>query len=464
MRRFWGGLLCLGALMVIALPVQADEVEDLKREVQALKEAVAALKAEKALEASSVEKAVDEYLARRAEGEGNGEMAGWMDGNFSLNSAEGDFTLRLGGRVHADLSIYEPDGMQNNGFDLRRVRFYLAGNVADGWGYKIQTEVSTGSARLKDAWITADIATIIGDTGSEYFDGIQMKVGQFKAPFSHAKLTSSNYWDTVERPVIVNALAPGRDVGLQFSNSVFDDMLYYAIAITNGTNGPNDDDEFWYTGRVAVAPFADSDDEMVKNLHFGLSFATAHTSSGESASLRTAGGGPYGVPGDDDDFTFSTFYPTFPVCGRELLWSLDAQWWWECLSLKFEFLYATQEVDENGTSLVSDFGDDVDTMGGYIQAAYMITGEPWKEKQDAGLELVGQIEYAEVDPGGDVDEGDYWVYTVGANYYFNKNVRFMINWVATDFGDDTLRPVEEDSVVRSGGLDHNLLLRLQLVF
>ena len=88
MMRVWGGLLLLAALLVMAQPVQADEVQDLKRMVQELKEEVAALKADRALESGSIEQALEAYLtSRSAEG---ADTAGYMDGKFGLQSPEGD--------------------------------------------------------------------------------------------------------------------------------------------------------------------------------------------------------------------------------------------------------------------------------------------------------------------------------------------------------------------------------------
>lgn len=489
MMRVWGGLL-LAALLVLALPVQADEVQDLKRMVQELKDEVAALKAER--QVGSVERAVEEYLSSRA-AEG-GDLAGYMDGKFTLKSAEGDFKLNIGGRIHFDGRFYEPDGMQDNTFDLRRVRVSFSGQVGDGWGFKIQPDITTGKARLRDAYIKTKTSAVFGSTGSEYIDGITWKFGQFKQPFSLSELTSSNVIDTIERPTIVRAVAPSRDIGIQLSNKVFDDMLAWYLAISNGTNSVNSTDEFWYWARVVVAPFLDDEDSELKNLHVGLSFGTAHTKSGESFSFSTAGGGPYGVPGVPRDYMplfaidneFSTFYPGLETRGRELLLGIDAMWFWQALCVKAEFIYAQQDVDQrayetksssngNGSSYpsftLSDIGvsnvevdDEVDTMGAYLMFAYMVTGEDWTEAPSSGLEAVAQIEWGEIDPGKDVDSGDFLAYTLGANYYFSKNARVMLNYVVTDFGDDTLRPIEEDGVVRSGGLDHNLLLRLQLTF
>lgn len=475
MRRVLTGALLLCVVMVLAAPVLADEMADLQRTVQELKKEIADLKADKALEASSVERAVDDYLTRRAAGEGAGDMAGYMDGKFGLRSGDGAFGLDIGGGIVFDLRLFEPDGLQDNTFDLELVRLNFSGHVFDDWYFKIQPEFYTSGSALKDAYIQTTLGTIAGGTGNEYFDGMKLRFGQFKMPFSMGELESAYKIDMINRPLIVNYLAPGRDIGFQVSNTVMDGALEYALAISNGTNWSNSSDEFWYWARAVAAPFCGDDDSMFKNLHFGVNFGTSWDNPGSTPSLASYGGGPYGIPGMSADSTayFSGTYPSVVVDGRQLLWGLELLWWWQQWCVKAEFMHANQEVNEapsgymfpvSGYTYSYGPSDEVTTTGCYVQVAYMITGQDWSEAPSEGLEGVFRFDWVEVDWGGDVDNGDIMAFSLGLNYYFNKNVRAMVNYVATDFGDDSLRPSESDGVIRNGGLDHNLFFRLQLTF
>ncbi len=96
--------------------------------------------------------------------------------------------------------------------------------------------------------------------------------------------------------------------------------------------------------------------------------------------------------------------------------------------------------------------------------ANMQTRGGWTESPSTGLEAVLEYQWGHVDFGRDVGAGDFWACTLGFNYYFNSNVRFMFNWVATDYDDNMARPSHDDAEFRSGGMDHNLLMRLQLTF
>jgi phosphate-selective porin O/P len=319
MRRMWGGILLLVAFTVIASPAYGDEVADLKRMVQDLQTQVTDLQQERALETTSVDQAVEEYLTRRAAGETAGEMAGYVDGKFMLQSAEGDFSLRIGGGATANLQLNEPGGMQDNTFKLALVRLAISGQLGDGWFFMIQPEFSTWGVNLRDAWIKTSLLHLLGGTGSEYIDAIDMKAGQFKMPFSLAALASPYAWDLSTLPMIVRALAPGWDVGLQISNTLHDGMLYWALAVSNGTNAVNDSDEFWYWARVVVAPFLSGDDDMIRNMHFGANFGTSHESSmsGGTPNLSTSAGGPYGMVGESDSGAmYGAFNENYPVMGR----------------------------------------------------------------------------------------------------------------------------------------------------
>jgi phosphate-selective porin len=483
MRRFLTGVLLLCALVVITSPVLAGEVEDLTRMVQELKKEVADLRADRALEASSVEKAVDDYLTRRAAGEGSGEMAGYMDGKFGLGSAEGDFGLSIGGGIVFDLDLFECDGLQDNSFDIGLVRLDFSGHVFDNWFFRIQPEFYTSGVALRDAYIQTDLGSMAGGTGNDYFDGLKLRFGQFKMPFSMSALEGDYDIDMAHRPLAVSLLAPSRDIGFQLSNTVMDGALTYALAISNGTNAYNNSDEFWYWARVVAAPFTGDDAGMFKNLHFGVNFGTSWGKEDWTPGLRSAGGGPYGVVGESGDYAYYDYvYPTIDTAGRQILCGFEFLWWWQQWAFKAECLHAMQEVNEEPESddyysetLSSEYyvssmnyaygpSDEVVTHGGYAQVAYMITGEDWSEAPSAGLEGVFRFDYVNIDWGGDSDDGDIMSWSLGLNYYFNKNVRAMFNYVATDYGDDSLRPIEKDGEIRGGGLDHNIFFRLQLTF
>lgn len=134
----------------------------------------------------------------------------------------------------------------------------------DGWiyskelTYELQIDVaqvsSTGTNILQDANINYDF------TGGK--KAFQLKIGQFKAPFSQQQLTSSGNQQFVDRSITDAFFVPGRQLGLQLWGQIgpggVADMIDWRFAIFNGngrTVAANDNDKYEYVARLAFSPF-----------------------------------------------------------------------------------------------------------------------------------------------------------------------------------------------------------------
>ena len=458
MSRSWTRAWLFGAVLgLLAMPAVADDgrEERLRKEIESLRSMVEsqadqiddqkaeidALRVDGELNESAVERAVDDVLARRA-AEGSG-TAGFMGGKFRLNDGGDGNSLEIGGRLHFDLLIFEtntPD--QANRFRFRRVRLHALGTVADDWRYKVEYDFAASA--LRDAYIAVFLSDLLG-LESEGIASIEMSAGQRKVPFSRSDLLSSNTINTIERPMIVRSLAPAFDQGLFFSNSYMDGRLWWMLSCTNGTDG---DDELAYTGRIVFNPMMGDEGSMLEPLSVGASANYQSNTDGSTYNVSTPGGGGYS--------SGSGLLPSGSFSrGEDVRLGLDAHWRTGPFGFTTECLYGRQE---------DAFGDDdFELWGVYCQFNYMICGGDWSENPKEGLEAVLQFEYVEAKAGS--DDADLWACTLGFNYYFNKHVRFMMNYVATDLShDDVGTPHFEDGSYSSHGLDHNLLFRLQLVF
>lgn len=78
-----------------------------------------------------------------------------MKDKFVVESGDGDFSLRIGGRIQADAATYSEDTRrQNDGTEMRRARIFAQGSLWQAWNYKLQYDfVETGSSGIKDAYI-----------------------------------------------------------------------------------------------------------------------------------------------------------------------------------------------------------------------------------------------------------------------------------------------------------------------
>ena len=120
---------------------------------------------------------------------------GYKNG-FYLETPDGNFSLKIGGRVDADMRLYNSDHPENNQFFVNRARIYLSGTLFKYYEFKIEPDFGKGTSELKDGFINVN-----------YVPYAQFKVGQFKEPFSLERMASANYMDFVERSLPGGATA-----------------------------------------------------------------------------------------------------------------------------------------------------------------------------------------------------------------------------------------------------------------
>lgn len=165
---------------------------------------------------------------------------------------------------------FQEDSKSSDGFDIRRARLDIRGNISPYFSYRLQTDFAV-TPKLLDAYGEIKIN-----------DYLNFTIGQAKIPFSFENLASSNKMESIDRSQVVEALVArskdtignqnGRDIGLQVGGSfgkyknrfLFD----YKIGVFNGT-GINQDDKNDYkdiVGRFIIHP--------IKGLDFGGSYYT----------------------------------------------------------------------------------------------------------------------------------------------------------------------------------------------
>ena len=186
-----------------------------------------------------------------------------------------EFKLTLGGFIQAqfdagDVSAFE--GRFGSGvselkdrFRLRRARLYITGAYEDDFDFKIEGEYqqtdASGTARLPNFTRTGVGALDVYINWST-FPEVNVKAGQYKAPFGLEQITSDPKLYTLERSLVTTALTPERQVGVQFWGKPFatiwpeqKERLTYFAGIFNGTGRNivgNDNNEFMYVGRGEV--------------------------------------------------------------------------------------------------------------------------------------------------------------------------------------------------------------------
>jgi phosphate-selective porin OprO/OprP len=156
-------------------------------------------------------------------------------------------SLKLSGYAQIFASAWDP-GVDT--FSLRRARLSLAGEIIKNLRFKLAADLVKSPALL-DAFVEFEPSKAAG-----------LRAGQFLVPFSMNNVTSVADIDMVNRPSVVEALAPGRDNGasgrdvgavLYGSYSV----LEYALGFVNGAgiNKTDTNSHKDLSGRVVLRPF-----------------------------------------------------------------------------------------------------------------------------------------------------------------------------------------------------------------
>jgi phosphate-selective porin OprO/OprP len=358
------------------------------------------------------------------------------DGILVLESADKRFKYWFDTRVYLDGATYFGDASEiGNGVNIRRARFGIKTILWGHWGGEFDMDFAYNEVDLKDAYI-------------RYIsDNWQIKAGNFKEPFSMETTTTSRYITFVERPMITE-LAPSRHLGVTFrktGNKYFFEGGLFSSTIANeliqdenkskGTSAG-----FSVTGRFAYAPI--KKDKQVLHLAAAGSYRTpkipelgdpanafrfntrAETSINRKKYL-------------DTDFVEDAKYMT--------LFGLEAAYAYKNFKVVGEYMQSDITRDKDKVAVGED---KTGVKGFYVAGCWLINNADYyynmgeaefnqidfRNIEKGALELALRYDYTDANSfkdGSDipfVQGGASEGYTVGINYYFNLNVKFMLDY------------------------------------
>ena len=407
-------------------------------------------------------------------------VAKFKDG-LTYETSDGNFTFTPTGRVHADYRFFDYDDGQNNPplvgagntltgisnagttgvpdtFDIRRARIGFKTKYKEFYEAELNADISVGanSSVTATAW---DVAYF----NVAWWKPVQFRFGLFKMPMNLEELSSSNNIDFIERGY-VNALAPQKEIGAMVHGVPFKGTTY-ALAVSNGT-GKNAETDIREDGKDIIGRVTGNFAEMMDNkdnvYHAGLSFSTGDQAQGNvGVGGRTEGRGAnfFKAPNIAAKTPFGSIDRTrVGVEGAVAINQFKVQGEW--LQQNNEFSSAARTYN-------------LDTNAWYLQALWTISGEKYadsykngvfggiKPKNDfnpstfsGGAWEVG-LRYSKFDASdyntlglnaglGALDAGlaagtqaagfaEAKSYTAGVKFLPNSNMRFMLNYVKTDF-------------------------------
>lgn len=382
-------------------------------------------------------------------------LKGGYKNGFKWNTGDQENHIKIGGRVHVDGQAFENDHTKNSSILVKRARIFTAGKLFEFYTWKVQAEFGSGSVSAKDLWVNMN-----------YDKRFQLKLGQYKEPFSLEQNVSTKYLDFIERSTIGTRLTPDRDIGFMLHGLLDEDKIGYQLGIFNG-NGSNQSADTDNDKDVAMRLWF----EPVNDLHVGGSFTWGKQSKGLT---------DYSVPGSGT--LFLDFDPAVVNSGKMELMRYGVELVYGIGPFRLTSEYMRADYD-NVTLVATSAMDDFYVQGAYANLSWFFTGEEKRAKKGkigrikpkqnfnpktggwGAWELVGGYEWVEADtdwfsrgyatgsPGMDS-------YRTGINWYLNSMVRFMLDYVYSDYD----RPVVNQDAGSTAGHEHMAWIRFALEF
>ncbi len=365
------------------------------------------------------------------------------DGILVFESKNKDYKFWLDSRVQVDFGAYfgqqswaDPIG---NGASLRRARFAVKAQITPNWYGEVDMELANGSFELKDA--------IVRYNGLKNF---QFSVGSQKPDFSLSRNTSSRYLEFMERPMVVNAFAPSRHLGIfaKYANKyVFasGSILFQEIEgqetrdyVESNNKDYGMDEGLSYVGKIVVRPLNEAD----YGIHIGgaIMYDQPKTSdemgvyAGTRFSCRNATNISRKKYIDTDDIknTDHNLIATVELAGHVDGLRLESAWMSDWTYMDPEKVvidrpYHFQGWYVEGGYLLLGGKQSYDSDGAKFNRVR--TGRKWGD-----MELALKYEFLDMNDyeGRAADQAIYGgsaeLYGAALNFYFSKNVKIALNY------------------------------------
>jgi phosphate-selective porin OprO/OprP len=359
-------------------------------------------------------------------------------------------TFEMRGRIEAEVVVArqsdrsrEAIGTLENGYGFRRVRLGAQGGIGDSASWVSEVELAGGNVRLRDVFVGLDAFQVVR----------QVRVGHFREPYSLEGMTSTNFITFLERTA-QNVLAPARNWGVCGFWWADDERALFTLgAFRDGTgsNGQSigNGNNWAFTGRLTALPVDEKVGDEVRLVHVGGAFSQRVPPNGlinftprTASNLLTV-----------DDNPGSPFLPAVDIFANcYQLYNLQAAGVNGPFSLQGEWsAVQVQQTNAGG----------VFAHGVYVYASYFLTGEHRGYNRTRGsfdavnvlrplirdrtdprggfgaVELAARLAFFDFDDpnlppdvNGMPSSTKLYEFTLGANWYLNRNTRIMLNYTA----------------------------------
>ncbi len=363
---------------------------------------------------------VEVLLADQRAPEAQDDPSSWSIGSGGLKfaSADGDWQMRIGGRIQVDANVHSREGATpeeqiQDGTELRRGRFELRGSLPEDLSWWAEVEFANNGASVRDFRLQKELT-----------DSLHVSIGHQKQPYSLAVEESSNDLPFIERGVDNFLIIPFVDRALGVRAQGHTDRFFFAGGVFGEGISPTavDDEGFGFAGRAVHAPIIE--DERV--LHMGVRGMFRRIEDGAN-SIRIR----------DETTNMSNFR----VVDTGTLTDVDSV---SAFGAELAYVEGPYTIGGEINRLeVEDPGADLGFDSWHVFMTYSLTGET---RAKAYRQNQGEFKRLRADnPSGrawevsarlasldliddDVDGGAEKVTSLGLNWYWSNNVRYLLNW------------------------------------
>lgn len=341
-------------------------------------------------------------------------------GAVPLTAQEAGPPLTLGGLLRAGLRLEPEEAERGDGFEIFDARLSLEGEIGIVFDYFLQGAFEEPAVSVSGEDPPLRLELLDARLTLPFRPEANLSIGQFKAPFGGETLLPKAEIRFLERALASRAIAPDRQVGIEFHGETTEGRLAYRAGVFNG-NGralENDDDSFLYAARVqynTVGPI-----EFYEDLVVQIGANLAFSSDGE-VRLGPALDGM--VEGGDElpaGVDFAAWEGDRFLAGFDLHLSYRG---WE---LNGEYLRA--DLDPAG-----DLADDLEAWGGYVEGVYGFQGA-----------VEGTVRYDFLDP---VTGPDRKFLILGLNLFPGFHAKFGLQYAVGVDGSPAAPEIADDQFI-----------------
>ena len=463
---------------------EADEITELKKEIQALEQKVDDLERRQtsqpvAAQPTQVEALDQKVKILEQERENDREAAAAFikaqpkitlsQNGFSFSSSDSNFVAQLHGVLQVDSRSFFQDGGNNgtDGFLLRRARPIFTGTVFRDFDYNFTPDFGGSTVQIFDAYINY-----------HYNQALQLEAGKFKAPIGLEALMQDRDLLFNERALATD-LVPNRDLGVELHGDLLGGAISYALGLFNGDTDYNGTtvntslgDNKTGEGRLFFQPWKNTDVNALRGLGFGVagSYLANHPQTNSTTGLTPG----YTSDGQQKFFAYNT-----GVNANGQGWRIEPQayYYYGPVGVLGEYVISDQRVSSATKTA------DLQNNAWEVTGSWVLTGEDasyngvtplhpfdphigewgaWQLVARFAMQLnVDGNAFTDgfASPTKSADGATAW--SVGLNWYLNRNVRADLSFSHTTFSGFTGKAAP--GVVPAQ--DENILFtRLQLAF